>query len=60
MRPRKTWKSGPNDSPGEQGTILLPDGIYGHDVPLEQALAARRARSIVPAAPSPAPPWELA
>lgn len=41
----------------EQGRILFFDDIYGHDARLEQALAARRARSIVsdPAA-SPAPP----
>ncbi len=41
----------------EQGRILFFDDIYGHDARLEQALAARRARSIVPGpGASPAPP----
>jgi len=40
----------------EQGKILFFDDIYDHDARLEQALAARRVRSIVPAAAgSPAP-----
>ncbi len=40
----------------EQGTILFFDDIYGHDARLEQALAARRARSIAAAAATAAPP----